>query len=104
MANCNSNRSDDDSSFWHCLRSGASRSNYYFQPWLSPKMCDGYDVTRQGTSNMTWSEVMVKAGGPHPFGVWDFTIARIPILMVSIIYMVFIGYKLMPRHRQQPVP
>ena len=38
----------------------------------------------------------VKAGGPHPFGVWDFTIARIPILIVSIIYMVFIGYKLMP--------
>ena len=39
---------------------------------------------------------MVKAGGPHPFGVWDFTIARIPILIVAIAYMVFIGYRMMP--------
>ena len=50
----------------------------------------------QGASNMTWSDVMINAGGKTPFGLWDFTIARLPILAVTIAYMVFIGYKLMP--------
>ena len=45
---------------------------------------------------MTWSDVMIKAGASIPFSIWDFTIARIPILLISLAYMVFIGYRLMP--------
>ena len=47
-------------------------------------------------SNMTWNDIMMKCGAPHPLHVWDFTIARIPLLIVAIAYMVFFGYKLMP--------
>ena len=39
---------------------------------------------------------MVKAGAEHPVQIWDFTIARIPVLIIAILYMGFIGYKLMP--------
>ena len=39
---------------------------------------------------------MIKAGASIPFSIWDFTIARIPILLISLAYMVFIGYRLMP--------
>ena len=75
---------------------GVSRSKLLFPTMAIANIATAMTFLGQGASNMTWSEVMVKAGGPHPFGVWDFTIARIPILIVSIIYMVFIGYKLMP--------
>lgn len=50
----------------------------------------------QGAANMTWNDVMMKAGGKIPFGVWDFFIGRFPILIVTIIYFVTIGYKLLP--------
>ena len=50
----------------------------------------------QGASNMTWNDIMMKGGAPHPLHVWDFTIARIPLLIVAIAYMVFFGSKLMP--------
>lgn len=39
---------------------------------------------------------MAKAGAPNELYIWDFTIARIPLLVVSILYMTFVGYKLMP--------
>ena len=31
-----------------------------------------------------------------PLHIWDFTIARIPMLTIAILYMTFVGYKLMP--------
>ena len=50
----------------------------------------------QGASNMAWNDVMMKAGAPNPLHVWDFTVARIPMLATAILYMTFVGYKLMP--------
>lgn len=50
----------------------------------------------QGASNITWIDIMAKAGAPNELYIWDFTIARIPLLVVSILYMTFVGYKLMP--------
>ena len=47
-------------------------------------------------SNITWIDIMAKAGAPNELYIWDFTIARIPLLVVSILYMTFVGYKLMP--------
>lgn len=45
---------------------------------------------------MAWNDVMMKAGAPNPLHVWDFTVARIPMLATAILYMTFVGYKLMP--------
>lgn len=50
----------------------------------------------QGSANMTWSDVMVKIGGKIPFTIWDFTIARIPVIIVAIVYGIFIAPKLLP--------
>lgn len=75
---------------------GVSRSKLLYPTMAVANIATAMTFLGQGASNMTWSEVMVKAGGPHPFGVWDFTIARIPILIVAIAYMVFIGYRMMP--------
>ena len=50
----------------------------------------------QGASNMAWNDVMMQAGAPTPLHIWDFTIARIPMLTIAILYMTFVGYKLMP--------
>ena len=75
---------------------GVSRSKLLYPTMAIANIATSMTFLGQGASNMTWNDVMVKAGGPHPFGVWDFTIARIPILIVAIAYMVFIGYKMMP--------
>lgn len=50
----------------------------------------------QGASNMTWSDVMIAAGGTIPFKIWDFAIGRLPILIVTFVYMVTIGHRLLP--------
>lgn len=75
---------------------GVSRSKLLYPTMAIANIATSMTFLGQGASNMTWNDVMVKAGGPHPFGVWDFTIARIPMLIVAILYMVFIGYKMMP--------
>lgn len=51
-----------------------------------------------GSANMAWSSVMIKAGGKTPLQLWDFTIVKLPILIVSIIYMAYIAPKLLPNH------
>ena len=33
-----------------------------------------------------------------PTPLWDFTVARIPMLTIAILYMTFFSYKLMPAH------
>jgi len=36
------------------------------------------------------------AGGTIPFKIWDFAIGRLPILIVTFVYMVTIGHRLLP--------
>lgn len=73
-----------------------SRSKLLYPAMAVANIATSITFLGQGASNMTWSDVMINAGGKTPFGLWDFTIARLPILAVTIAYMVFIGYKLMP--------
>ena len=75
---------------------GVSRSKLLYPTMAVSNIATAMTFLGQGASNMTWSEIMVKAGAEHPFQIWDFTIARIPVLIIAILYMVFIGYKLMP--------
>lgn len=39
---------------------------------------------------------MMNAGAHTPLTIWDFTIARVPLIVISVLYMIFIGYRLMP--------
>lgn len=50
----------------------------------------------QGSANMSWSDVMVNLGGKIPFTIWDFTIARIPVILVAIIYGIIVAPRLLP--------
>ena len=75
---------------------GTSRSKMLFPAMAIANIATAMTFLGQGASNMTWSDVMIKAGASIPFSIWDFTIARIPILLISLAYMVFIGYRLMP--------
>ena len=75
---------------------GVSRSKLLYPTMAVSNIATAMTFLGQGASNMTWSEIMVKAGAEHPFQIWDFTIARIPVLIIAILYMVFIGYKMMP--------
>ena len=48
--------------------------------------------------NMSWSSVMIKLGAKSPININDFLFARLPFLIVIILYMTFIGPKLLPNH------
>ena len=75
---------------------GTSRSKLLFPAMACANIATSMTFLGQGASNMTWNDIMMKGGAPHSLQVWDFTIARIPLLIVAIAYMVFLGHKLMP--------
>lgn len=75
---------------------GLSRKRLLYPVMAVANIATAMTILGQGASNMTWSDVMIKAGGTIPFTVWDFTVARIPILILSIVYMATIGYRLLP--------
>lgn len=75
---------------------GTSRSKLLFPAMACANIATSMTFLGQGASNMTWNDIMMKGGAPHSLQIWDFTIARIPLLIVAIAYMVFVGHKLMP--------
>lgn len=75
---------------------GMSRSKILFPASALANICVGMTFLGQGAANLTWSKVMINAGGEIPFTFWDFTTARIPIVIIALLYMVFIGHKLLP--------
>lgn len=75
---------------------GTSRSKLLFPAMACANIATSMTFLGQGASNMTWNDIMMKGGAPHALQIWDFTIARIPLLIVAIAYMVFVGHKLMP--------
>ena len=72
---------------------GTSRSKLLFPAMACANIATSMTFLGQGASNMTWNDIMMKGGAPHSLQVWDFTIARIPLLIVAIAYMVFLGHK-----------
>ena len=79
-----------------CNEIGVSRSKLLYPAMAVANIATAMTFLGQGASNMAWSDVMMNAGASTPFTVWDFTIARIPILVITFIYMVVFGYRMMP--------
>nr|WP_106781086.1 SLC13 family permease [Lysinibacillus timonensis] len=75
---------------------GFSRSRLLYPAIVSAGGGVALTFLGQGAANMTWSDVMIEAGGTIAFGLWDFFIGRFPILIITIIYFITIGYKLLP--------
>lgn len=73
---------------------GTSRSKLLYPAMACANIATSMTFLGQGASNITWIDIMAKAGAPNELYIWDFTIARIPLLVVSILYMTFVGYKL----------
>ena len=73
-----------------------SRSKFIYPVAMIATIATACTFLGQGAANMNWSDVMVNMGGPVPFGIWDFTIARIPVIVTTIIYGVFVSQYLLP--------
>ena len=73
-----------------------SRSKFIYPVAMIANIATACTFLGQGAPNMNWSDVMVNMGGPVPFGIWDFTIARIPVIVTTIIYGVFVSQYLLP--------
>lgn len=73
-----------------------SRSKFIYPVAMIANIATACTFLGQGAANMNWSDVMVNMGGPVPFGIWDFTIARIPVIVTTIIYGVFVSQYLLP--------
>ena len=71
---------------------GTSRSKLLYPAMACANIATSMTFLGQGASNITWIDIMAKAGAPNELYIWDFTIARIPLLVVSILYMTFVGY------------
>ena len=65
---------------------GTSRSKLLFPAMACANVATSMTFLGQGASNMTWNDIMMEGGAPHALHVWDFTIARIPLLVVAIAY------------------
>jgi Na+/H+ antiporter NhaD/arsenite permease-like protein len=68
---------------------GTSRSKLLYPAMACANIATSMTFLGQGASNITWIDIMAKAGAPNELYIWDFTIARIPLLVVSILYMTF---------------
>ncbi len=75
---------------------GTSRSRLLYPAMCVANVGAGMTFLGQGASNLAFSDIMMKAGGTVPFGIWDFTIARLPVMVIALVYMSFIGWKLLP--------
>jgi len=77
---------------------GISRSKFLYAATAAAGTSVGLTFLGQGASNMTWSSIMMEAGGKIPFTQWDFLIGRWPFVVITFIYMLTIGYRLLPDH------
>lgn len=75
---------------------GVSRSKLLYPAMACANIATQMTFLGQGASNMAWNDVMMQAGAPNPLHIWDFTVARIPMLTIAILYMTFFSYKLLP--------
>lgn len=81
-----------------CDEIGLSRSKI-----LYPALCSALSGTASwflgmGALNMSWSSVMMKLGAKAPININDFLVARLPFALATILFMTFIGPKLLPNH------
>lgn len=75
---------------------GISRSKLLFPMTVCVNAAAATTILGIGAMNPISNQMMLQAGGTIPLRMIDFTIARVPFVIISILYMIFIGYKLLP--------
>ncbi|SHO59183.1 SLC13 family permease [Vibrio quintilis] len=73
-----------------------SRSKILFPAMVVANIVTGMTFLGQGASNMAFSDIMMQSGGIEPFTIWSFTIARLPFFLIALVYVSFIGWRLLP--------
>lgn len=74
-----------------------SRSRILYPVVVVANVATGITILGQGAGNLAWNDVMLKAGATSAFELSAYPIARVPILLCSIVYVSTIGYHLMPQ-------
>ena len=80
-----------------------SKKQLLFPAAVCANIAAGSTFLGVGASNMTWSSVMMKLGAKTPLSMGSFTWARLPFIIVTILYMVFIAPKLLPKSYDKKV-
>ncbi len=73
-----------------------SRSKILYPAMIVANLMTAMTFLGQGASNLALSDIMMEAGGTVPFSIWDFTYSRIPFVIITILYVTFIAWKLLP--------
>lgn len=80
-----------------CISIKISKKQLLFPVAAVANIAAGCTFLGVGASNMTWSSIMMKLGAKQPLTIMSFTWARLPFIIVTILYMVFIAPKLLPK-------
>ncbi|MDD3252863.1 MAG: SLC13 family permease [Lachnospiraceae bacterium] len=73
-----------------------SRQKLYFPLTCAASVATAMTFMGSGAINLTINDILMQQGGSIPFTIWDFTLARLPFLIVIILYMCTVGHKLLP--------
>lgn len=76
-----------------------SRKQLLFPVATVANIAAGTTFLGVGSGNMAWSSIMIKMGAKQPLSLMSFTIAKLPFLIVAILYMVYIAPKLLPKDK-----
>lgn len=75
---------------------GLSRSKILYPVAVVTNVAAASTFLGIGSSNMAWSSIMMKLGAKHPLDLMSFTWARLPFLIIAILYMALIAPKFLP--------
>lgn len=75
---------------------GSSRSRFLWPMQVCACCALSMTVLGAGAANLTRNAFIENAGGTVLFKMSDFTMVKLPIVIITIIFMYFVGYKLMP--------
>lgn len=73
-----------------------SRQKLFYPLTCSASVATAMTFMGSGAINLTINEILINMGGAVPFTIWDFTVARLPLLIAIILYMCLFGHKLLP--------
>lgn len=73
-----------------------SRQKLFYPLTCAASVATAMTFMGSGAINLTINEILINMGGSVPFTIWDFTVARLPLLIAIILYMCLFGHKLLP--------
>lgn len=73
-----------------------SRQKLFYPLTCAASVATAMTFMGSGAINLTINDILINMGGAVPFTIWDFTLARLPLLIAIILYMCLFGHRLLP--------